>query len=132
MNQPIDGSSLDAFTCQHIVSRMTNCFDAGDFEAGLAFYAEDAVWHRPDGALTGRDAIAGYYRNRSPNAVICHVLTNFMVDFPSPDEALCTYYSMGFLCTPRTGRHACRCPWAARACYGAIMTGFAKPPRGGA
>lgn len=96
MMQERGNPDIEAFACQQAVARMTNCFDAGEFETGLAFYAEDAVWHRPDGTLKGREAIAGYYRERPRNAVICHVLTNFVVDFEDADTATCSYYSMGF------------------------------------
>ncbi|MBX3530670.1 MAG: nuclear transport factor 2 family protein [Rhizobiaceae bacterium] len=89
-------NELAAVACQQAIARMTHCFDAGDFDAGLALYHEDAVWHRPDGVLRGRDAIAGYYHGRPKNAVICHVVTNLSVVFDGPGKAVCTYYSMGF------------------------------------
>lgn len=92
-----DGEALAAFACQQVVARMSSAFDAGNYQAGLAHYAPDAVWHRPDGVLSGIDQIAGYYGNRSPSLVICHVLTNFVVDFDAEGIATCSYYSMGFL-----------------------------------
>ncbi len=86
----------DALICERTVIRMSNAFDSGDISAGLAHYAVDAVWLRPDGTLSGRDAIAAYYAARPANAVICHVLTNMQVDFTGPDDATCSYYSLGY------------------------------------
>jgi len=94
---PHDRRELAAFSCQQAISRMSSAFDAGDYEAGLAHYAPDAVWHRPDGVLRGIGEIRGYYAGRSPSLVICHVLTNFVVDFDAEGIATCSYYSMGFL-----------------------------------
>ena len=94
---PPDGDLLAAFACQQVVARMSSAFDAGDYDAGLAHYAPDAVWHRPDGVLRGIDQVRTYYAGRAPSLVICHVLTNFVVDFDAAGVATCSYYSMGFL-----------------------------------
>lgn len=90
-------ATLAALVCEQTCTRMNVAFDMGQIDDGLACLTEDAAWHRPDGTLAGRDAIETYYRERRQDMVVCHVLTNFVVDFTSQAEATCSYYSTGYL-----------------------------------
>lgn len=67
----------DALGC---ISSVYRALDVSDPAGVSCWFTSDAVWHRPDGTLTGTDPIEEMVRARPPERSTAHVVGNLSVE----------------------------------------------------
>ncbi|WP_326523566.1 nuclear transport factor 2 family protein [Sphingomonas sp.] len=76
--------------CKDLMTRYCITLDTRDVDGFLGLFAEDGVWELVNDtprALSGRDAIRGYFEKRQTSLYNVHLLQNAHVEVKSPTEA---------------------------------------------
>ena len=80
-------------TCQALVLRVFRDLDEFDYAGVVSCFAPDGVWLRAAGECRGREQIRAALEQRPRNQVVCHVVTNMLIDFPSSRSATMSAYN---------------------------------------
>jgi hypothetical protein len=89
MNTPQSLEQLLALeACRQLVQQTVLTVDAQDYAAYSALFTPEGVLERPDGSrLQGRVAIETAYRQRDPDRLTQHLISNHLIDFDNPSLA---------------------------------------------
>ncbi|MFN0304819.1 MAG: nuclear transport factor 2 family protein [Burkholderiales bacterium] len=78
--------------CERLVLLYARYADSFQDDAFAALFAEDALLHRGDHPLRGREAIRAAMRQRRRDAVVRHLCFNILIDVIDRDQATGTSY----------------------------------------
>lgn len=92
----------DVLAC---VSAIYRALDAGDPQGVSRWFTSDAVWHRPDGPLTGIARIEAMVQARPPERTTAHIVANLEI-LPDADGAIALYYLTAYVGRDGTGGFA--------------------------
>lgn len=89
MNTPQSLEQLFAQeACRQLVLQTVLTVDAQDYAAYSALFTTEGVIVRPDGSrLQGRAAIEAAYRQRDPDRLTQHLISNQLIEFDSTSQA---------------------------------------------
>lgn len=87
------------------VSAVYRALDASDAVAASRWFMPDAVWHRPDGALTGVNQIEDMVRARPPGRTTAHIVGNLEIQ-PEGASLIARYYLTVYAGKEGTGTFA--------------------------
>jgi ketosteroid isomerase-like protein len=83
--------------CTRLVNLYCHTLDAGEFDAFVELFAEDAVWTlQSTGPMRGRKAIRGYLAKRDPKTRSRHIATNIVVDVIDASNATSRSYTTAY------------------------------------
>lgn len=83
--------------CARLVVGYAVHLDAGEHDAFVELFAEDAVWTlQSTGPMRGRGAIRDYLKRRNPATRSRHVVTNILIDVNDSENAQGRSYTTAY------------------------------------